>query len=189
MRTCLPTRFLASTASNHALAPLCFESATHSFTITIQPPRQICSSSATPARPGLTGHPCVHGWPSQFPAGGIQSPYVHRASGLAQIAVSTMLRASSIGNRRFLHAEHCRYGTRDLSPIVILSEKRFKGGQIFSRASSSGRPSRFIRITFLVEWSGSAYEPVRCDAGLFQSRFCSHLGLASGSAEKTLSEG
>jgi hypothetical protein len=33
---------------------------------------------------------------------------------LAQIAVSTLLRASSIGNRKFLHAEHCRYGTRDL---------------------------------------------------------------------------
>jgi hypothetical protein len=74
-----------------------------------------------PGRPGLTVHPCVHGWPSQFPASGIQSPYIHRPSGLAQIAVSTMLRASSIGNRRFLRAEHCRYGTRD----YILNEMSY----------------------------------------------------------------
>jgi hypothetical protein len=33
---------------------------------------------------------------------------------LISSAVSTMLRASSIGNRRFLRAEHCGYGTRDL---------------------------------------------------------------------------
>ena len=70
-----------------------------------------------PGQPGLTVHPLVPGWPSQLSAGGIQSPYVHRASGLAQIAVSTMLRAGSIGNRKFLHAEHCRYGTRDLAPM------------------------------------------------------------------------
>ena len=57
------------------------------------------------------------GWKSQLSAGGIQSPYVHRASGLAQIAVSTLLRASSTGNRKFLHAEHCRYGTRDLALV------------------------------------------------------------------------
>jgi hypothetical protein len=59
----------------------------------------------------------VPGWPFQRPAGGIQSPYFHRASGLAQIAVSTLLRNSSSGNRKFLHAEHCRYGTRDLALI------------------------------------------------------------------------
>ena len=72
-----------------------------------------------PGQPGLTVHPLVPGWPSQLSAGGIQSPYVHRASGLAQIAVSTMLRAGSIGNRKFLHAEHCRYGTRDLALVAI----------------------------------------------------------------------
>ena len=70
-----------------------------------------------PGRPWLTVNPCVHGWPSHFPASGIQSPYIHRPSGLAQIAVSTVLRASSIGNRRFLRAEHCRYGTRDLALV------------------------------------------------------------------------
>ena len=48
------------------------------------------------------------------PQGGIQSPYVHRASGLLQIAVSTPLRTNSIGNRELLRAERCRYGTRDL---------------------------------------------------------------------------
>ena len=63
-------------------------------------------------------HPHVPGWPFQRPAGGIQSPYFHRASGLAQIAVSTLLRNSSSGNRKFLHAEHCRYGTRDLHQLT-----------------------------------------------------------------------
>ena len=62
-------------------------------------------------------HPLVPDWPSLLSAGGIQSPYIHRASGLAQIAVSTMLRISTVSNRRFLHAEHCRYGTRDLAPM------------------------------------------------------------------------
>jgi hypothetical protein len=42
---------------------------------------------------------------------GIQSPYIHRAGGLAQIAASTMLRICRIGNRIFLRAEHRRYGT------------------------------------------------------------------------------
>jgi hypothetical protein len=50
------------------------------------------------------------GWPSQLSAGGIQSPYIHRASGLAQIAVSTLLRTESTANRKLLRAEHCRYG-------------------------------------------------------------------------------
>ena len=55
--------------------------------------------------------------PHQLPANTIQSPYIHRANGLLQIAVSTLLRTGSIGPREFLFAEHCRYGTRDLSPI------------------------------------------------------------------------
>jgi hypothetical protein len=76
-----------------------------------------------PGRPWLTVNPCVHGWPSHFPASGIQSPYIHRPSGLAQIAVSTVLRASSIGNRRFLRAEHCRYGTRDNAPTKERNRK------------------------------------------------------------------
>jgi hypothetical protein len=53
--------------------------------------------------------------PHQLPANTIQSPYIHRANGLLQIAVSTLLRTSSIGPREGLFAEHCRYGTRDLS--------------------------------------------------------------------------
>ena len=93
------------------------------FTITIQPPRQICSSGATPGRPGPTVHPSVHGGPSQFPESGIQSPYIHRPSGLAQIAVSTMLRTSSIGHRKSPHAEHCGYGTRDLSLMEITADE------------------------------------------------------------------
>ena len=53
----------------------------------------------------------------------IQSPYIHRASGLAQIAVSTVLRPGTTGNREFLRAEHCRYGTRDLAMRAISPEK------------------------------------------------------------------
>src|SRR5271167_872841 len=48
----------------------------------------------------------------------IQSPYSYRASGLVQIAVSALLRISSIGAREVLAAEHCRYGTRDLALTV-----------------------------------------------------------------------
>ena len=54
------------------------------------------------------------------PQAAIQSPYIHRANGLLQIAVSTLLRTDSIGNREFLPAEHCRYGTRDLASTGIL---------------------------------------------------------------------
>jgi len=57
--------------------------------------------------------------PHQLPANTIQSPYIHRASGLLQIAVSTLLRTGSIGPREGLFAEHCRYGTRDLALIEI----------------------------------------------------------------------
>ena len=115
MQPCLPTRYFASAASNSALAPLCFKSATQQFATTVQPPRQFNSGRPTSSA-RLAGHPHVLGRPSRFPAGDIQSPYVHRASGLAQIAVSTMLRSNSIGYREFLHAEHCRYGNRDLPP-------------------------------------------------------------------------
>jgi hypothetical protein len=33
-----------------------------------------------------------------------------------------MLRISSSGNRRFLRAEHCRYGTRDLEQDEAIAE-------------------------------------------------------------------
>ena len=85
------------------------------FTTAIQPRGQVRSRSTNPVSHGSTAHPLVPGWPSQLSAGGIQSPYIHRASGLLQIAVSTLLRTSSIGNRELLPAEHCRYGTRDLA--------------------------------------------------------------------------
>src|SRR6266478_1798056 len=56
--------------------------------------------------------------PHQLPANTIQSPYIHRANGLLQIAVSTLLRTGSIGPREGLFAEHCRYGTRDFQLII-----------------------------------------------------------------------
>jgi hypothetical protein len=118
MRPCLPTRYFASTASNSALAPLCSESATHSS----RPPPTSPSAlqqHREPPQPRLAGHPHVPGRPSRLPTGDIQSPYVYRASGLAQIAVSTMLHTNSIGYREFLHAEQCRYGTRDSSSVDL----------------------------------------------------------------------
>src|SRR6266851_607494 len=57
--------------------------------------------------------------PHQLPANSIQSPYIHRANGLLQIAVSTPLRTRSIGAREVLAAEHCRYGTRDLATTEL----------------------------------------------------------------------
>src|SRR5215469_7364102 len=47
-----------------------------------------------------------------------QSPYRDRVSGLLQIAVSTMLRTNDIASRQPLPAEHCRYGTTDLSTVL-----------------------------------------------------------------------
>jgi hypothetical protein len=41
------------------------------------------------------------GWPSQLSASGIQSPYIHRANGLLQIAVSTPLRANNLDTANF----------------------------------------------------------------------------------------
>src|SRR5665213_463689 len=57
--------------------------------------------------------------PGRLTKRSFQSPYSYRASGLAQIAVSALLRANSIGARDILAAEHCRYGTRDLSLIFL----------------------------------------------------------------------
>jgi len=49
------------------------------------------------------------------PAKSIQSPYIHRASGLAQIAVSTSFRLNAQADAEVVPAERCRYGTRDLA--------------------------------------------------------------------------
>jgi hypothetical protein len=47
-----------------------------------------------------------------------------------------MLRKSSIGHRKFLHAEHCRYGTRDLSLINAKSSgmvhRQWEPARVFS---------------------------------------------------------
>jgi hypothetical protein len=75
--------------------------------------RSAAQTQHEPGQSWLTLHPLVPGWLSLLFAGGIQSPYVHRASGLAQIAVSTMLRTDCTANRELLYAEHCRYGSGD----------------------------------------------------------------------------
>jgi len=59
--------------------------------------------------------------PQRLTTNGYQSPYFYRTSGLLQIAVSALLHATSVEVREVLDAEHCRYGTRDLSPIVNCS--------------------------------------------------------------------
>src|SRR6516164_9859988 len=48
-----------------------------------------------------------------------QSPYRDRVSGLLQMAVSTVLRTNDIASRQPLPAEHCRYGTTDLSRVTL----------------------------------------------------------------------
>jgi Putative transposase/Transposase zinc-binding domain len=64
--------------------------------------------------------------PHQLPANNIQSPYIHRANRLLQIAVSTLLPTGSIGPREVLSAEHCRYGTKDLALIDRLFAINFR---------------------------------------------------------------
>jgi hypothetical protein len=60
----------------------------------------------------------------------IESPYSNcpakTSPGLAQIAVSTPLRTGSIGPGEVLFAEHCRYGTRDLS---TMTRRRVNGSE------------------------------------------------------------
>ena len=66
-----------------------------------------------------TGHgnpvALVPGWPSQHYVSSTQSRYIHRESGLLQIAVSTPPRTTIIARRKVTLAERCRYGTRDLA--------------------------------------------------------------------------
>jgi hypothetical protein len=87
--------------------------------------------------------------PHQLPANTIQSPYIHRANGLLQIAVSTLLRTGSIGPREVLFAEHCRYGTRDFSTtdrdkprardgFFLAAERRTHSGDSFRRDRTTG---------------------------------------------------
>src|ERR1700682_3349165 len=64
--------------------------------------------------------------PHQLPANSIQSPYIHRANGLLQIHVSTLLRTGSIGPREVLFAEHCRYGTRDFEQGRVLQARNWE---------------------------------------------------------------
>jgi hypothetical protein len=109
-------------------------------------------------------HPHVPGWPFQRPAGGIQSPYFHRASGLAQIAVSTLLRNSSSGNRKFLHAEHCRYGTRDLSHFQKLSPQEPTTTEECALIKTGLRPLAGIR--------NNPVDPAVCLESLHSSHGC-----------------
>jgi hypothetical protein len=98
-----------------------------------------CTRLAHP-RTSLRCSPSSHlvpRWPLQLPAGGIQSPYIHRPSGLLQIAVSTLLRAGGNGTRELLCAEHCRYGTRDLS----LTEKASHSFRVFDHSGIADETS------------------------------------------------
>jgi hypothetical protein len=83
--------------------------------------------------------------PHQLPANSIQSPYIHRANGLLQIAVSTLLRTGSIGPGEVLFAEHCRYGTRDLAASDIRTVMIWWGQPSRMWTLMHSRRSRFSR--------------------------------------------
>src|SRR5450756_1565352 len=82
----------------------------HAATCSPTPPNAPLSHPAE-----LTAIPLVPNRPRRLRTKSFQSPYSYRASGLAQIAVSALLRASSADQCRVFAAEHCRYGTRDLA--------------------------------------------------------------------------
>ena len=67
MRTCLPTRYFASTASYSALAPLCFESATHSSRLPSNLPVSFTAAEPTDPARGSLGIPAC-------PVGRLDSP-------------------------------------------------------------------------------------------------------------------
>ena len=73
----------------------------------------LCIPQTHPCWDPLSSPPSrfVPNQPRQLTTNSFQSPYVYRASGLLQIAVSALLRTHSIGAREALAAEHCRYGT------------------------------------------------------------------------------
>ena len=59
---------------------------------------RVATASLNPPQPWLIlACPLVPHQPCRLSAGAIQSPYIHRANGLLQIAVSTLLRTSSVG--------------------------------------------------------------------------------------------
>jgi len=81
------------------------------------------------------------GWPSQLSASGIQSPYIHRANGLLQIAVSTPLRANNLDTANF-----CQRSAVDTA-LEISRQLRAK-----SAKRPCGAPCVGIRRT----WSGKS---------------------------------
>jgi hypothetical protein len=94
MRSFTPTPFLAPTHSDPDLAPLRSESALYRS----QQPSSPSIGSATTLRTGqprLTSTALAPERPSQLSTDDIQSPYIHRANGLLQIAVSTPLRTDN----------------------------------------------------------------------------------------------
>jgi hypothetical protein len=152
MSTCMPTRLRAATDPHPAPATR----ASNRLRITL---RFIAAVPRTPPahrRTSLLWSPSssfVPIQPHQLPANSIQSPYIHRANGLLQIAVSTPLRIHSIGAREVLAAEHCRYGTRDLASIYepwcrSYRERRFSSTRdcsLLAQTTWSSRCSGFLR--------------------------------------------
>ena len=121
MSTRMPTRLRAATDPHPAPATPCLESAPHNLEVHAAVP---CTPPAH-RRTSLLWSPSSNFLPiqpQQLPANSIQSPYIHRANGLLQIAVSTPLRIRSTGAREVLPAENCRYGTRDLATIERADE-------------------------------------------------------------------
>ena len=77
--------------------------------------------------PGCDPYPFLQGTTRRI--GFLQSlfnPHTYRASGLAQIAVSTPFRLDAQAHATILLTERCRYGTRDFAstePWVSILEK------------------------------------------------------------------
>src|SRR5712664_3082614 len=105
MPTYMTTRLVATTDSHSAYVAPYLQSAPHNLAVCCSHPMH--TASTPPDEPVCSpSSDFVPSQPHQLPANSIQSPYIHRANGLLQIAVSTPLRTCSIGAREVLAAEH-----------------------------------------------------------------------------------
>jgi hypothetical protein len=103
----MPTRLIATT-----------DSAPHTLEVCCGHPMH--TASTPPDEPTLvTGVRFPARSAHRLPANSIQSPCIHRANGLLQIAVSTPLRTRNRALPQSIPAEHCRYGPRDFSTVGL----------------------------------------------------------------------
>ena len=157
MRSARPPRLLASTASDPSL-----HCAPNRLRISLDTRADLTSNpqphpGTGPSQPASTGS--VANPPSPLSAGGIQSPYIHRASGLLQIAVSTRSAPTATSTAESQPAEHCRYGTRDLS--LIETQTWPPSSITISRRQTSFSEDRLSwKLTFTILSEGRCLEQV-----------------------------